>query len=131
MTANGHIGGEPTDPAVRYLACRTCILTCNTARCLALLEETRLVNDHDRIIGGEVFYDILSHDIAKCVCVPTSATQNGLLPSRTGIIGRLSTHPTCLTPLVTQQVVQEKVRRGCNALLRKQSAHASFYVAQR
>ncbi len=49
MTANGDIGGEHTDLAVRYLASRTCILTCNTARCLALLEEARLINDQNRI----------------------------------------------------------------------------------
>lgn len=108
MAANGHIGGEHTDLAVRYLASRTCILTCNTARCLALLEKARLVDDQDRIICGEVFDNILSHDVAKSVRVPTPATQNGLLPPRAGITGRLSPHPTCLTPLVTQQAVQEK-----------------------
>ncbi|OWK25953.1 hypothetical protein AJ87_48910 [Rhizobium yanglingense] len=99
----------------------------NTARCLALLEEARLIDDQDRIVCGEVFYNILSHDVAKSVRVPMPATQNGLLPSRAGITGRLGAHPTCLTPLVTQQ----KVRRCCNSLLRKQSPHTSLHVTQR
>jgi hypothetical protein len=85
----------------------------------------------DRIICGEVFYNILSHDVATSVRVPAPALQNGLLPPRAGITGRLSTHPTGLMPLTTQQAVQEKVRRCCNSLLRKQSAHASLHGAQR
>ncbi len=102
MAANGHIGGEYTDLTVRYLASRTCILTGNTTRCLALLEEACFVDDQDRIIRCEVFYDILSYDVAQLIRIPTPATQNGLLPPRAGITGRLSMHPTCLAPLVTQ-----------------------------
>ena len=101
MTPDGHIVVEHTDLAVRYLGRRTCILTCNTTLCLAQLEEARLINDQNRIIRGEVFYNILSNDVAKWVCIPTPAAQNGLLPPRAEITGLLSMHPTRLALLVT------------------------------
>ncbi len=44
------------------------------------------MDDQDRIISGEVFYNALWHDVAKCVRVSALATQNVLLVMRRGML---------------------------------------------
>jgi len=57
------IGRKDADLAVGDLARRAGVLTSDAARGLALLEKTRLVDHQHRIRVGQVFHDIVAHDV--------------------------------------------------------------------
>jgi hypothetical protein len=57
------IGRKHPDLAVGDFARRAGVLTSDTARGLALLEETRLVDHQHRIRVGQDFQDIVVHDV--------------------------------------------------------------------
>ena len=90
MTASRHIAGENTDLAVRDLARRSGVLALVTVRCLALLEKSGLIDEQSRIVCGEVFDNIIPHDVAQGLRVPPPTAQNGLLPPRSWITGLLT-----------------------------------------
>ena len=78
------ITGENADLAIRDLARRARVLTPDAAGSLALFQEPRLVDDENRIVVGQRLQRIMAHDVAQRISVPEAATQNGLLPPRTG-----------------------------------------------
>ncbi len=63
MAVPRHVAGEHANLTVRDLARRTRILPCHSARCLALLQKTRLVDHQHRIIVRQRFQRIIPHDI--------------------------------------------------------------------
>src|SRR5450631_758393 len=85
MTVARHVGGEDADLAVRDLARRTRILPRHPAGGLALLEKAGLVDHQHRIVIRQMLNDIIADDIAQTISIPIPATQDRLLPPRTGI----------------------------------------------
>lgn len=94
MTVLRNIGGKDADLAIGDLARRAGILTRDTARGLALLEKTGLVDHQHRILGTEHLNDRVVHDISQGVGIPPTLAEDRLLPLRTRIAGRFGAHPT-------------------------------------
>lgn len=67
-------------------------------RMSCLLEEAPLIADQDRINGG-----FLQHTLARCRKTIRLPTPPPSIAATDRDTGWLSPHPTCLTPLVTQQ----------------------------
>jgi len=98
---------EHANLAVRDLARRAGVLPPHATGCPALLEKSGLINDQNRIIGGECLDDIVAHKVAQGVSIPTSTAQNGLLTPWARITRSLRAHPSGLAPLIAQQPIQE------------------------
>ena len=96
MPTSRHIGGEHANLAVRYLAGRTGILTCDATRRFALFEETGLIDNQNRVICGEVLGNILSRKAAQPIRVPAPTAQNGLPPPGARVSGGFRTHQPVL-----------------------------------
>ena len=96
MAVARHIGGEHADLAIGDLAGRTGVLPADAAGRLALLEKTGLIDDQNRIIGRQVLDDIVPHDVAQRIRVPSATAQNGLLTPWPRIASRLRAHPSGL-----------------------------------
>src|SRR5208337_4435553 len=126
VTARRDIAGEDADLAVGDLARRTRILPRDAAGRLALLQEPRLVDDENSVVVGQRFERVIAHDVAQRVSVPLAATQNGLLPPRTGIARGFRPHPAGLAPLLAKQTLQKILRRPRNARLREQRRHPTL-----
>ena len=131
MAAARHVGGEHSDLAIGDLARRSGVLTADTAGRAALLEEASLVDDQHRIISRQVLDDIVPHDVAQRIRVPSATAQNGLLAPRPRIASRLRAHPAGLAALIAQHAVQEQTRRRCYPLLREQRPDPRFHIPQR
>ena len=71
MTVARNVGGEHADLAVRDLARRTGVLTRHSARRLALLEKAGLVDHQHRIVIRQMLDDIVAHDVAQRIGIPT------------------------------------------------------------
>ena len=121
-----HIGGEDADLAVGDLARRARVLARNSARRLALLQKTGLVDDQNRILISQRFQRVIAHHVAQGIRVPSPPAQDRLLPPRTGIARRFRAHPARLAPLVPQQPVEEQARRGRHPLLRNNGRIRAF-----
>src|ERR1700721_326751 len=102
MTVARHVGGEDADLAVRDLAGGTSVLPRHPARCLALLEKAGLVDHQHRIVIRQMLDDIVAHDVAQRIGVPTPATEGRLLSPWAGIASRLRAHPAGLALLVSE-----------------------------
>lgn len=111
------IAGEDADLAVRDLARRARILTRDAAGRLALLQETRLVDDEDRVVVGERLQRIVADNVAQSVRVPLRTPEDRLLSPRTRIARCFRPHPTSLAPLFAQQAVEKMLRLPNNAIL--------------
>src|SRR5436853_4032272 len=103
MTVARNVGCENTDLAVRDLARRTSVLPRHSARRLALLEKTGLIDHEDRVIVRQMLDDIIADDIAQGIRIPIPATQDRLLPPRAGIASCLRAHPTGFALLISQK----------------------------
>jgi hypothetical protein len=126
-----HIGGEHPDLAIGDLACRAGVLPADATGRAALLEETGLVDDQHRIISRQVLDDIVPHDVAQRIRVPSATAQNGLLAPRPRITSRLRAHPSGLAALIAQHAVQEQTRRRCDPRLREQRPDPRLHIPQR
>src|ERR1700682_1518041 len=103
MTGGRHVRGGAAEPAVRDIAGGTSVLPRHPARRLALLEKAGLVDHEDRIVIRQMLDDIIADDIAQTISIPIPATQDRLLPPRTGIASCLRAHPTGLSLLISEQ----------------------------
>jgi hypothetical protein len=103
----GHVGREHPDLAVGDLAGRAGVLARDAAGRPALLEEAGLVLDQHGIPVGQALDRVIAHEVAERICLPAAAAEEGLLPPRAGIAGRLGPHPAGLAPLRPEQGVQE------------------------
>ena len=101
MTVARHVGGEDADLAVRDLACGTSILPRHSARRFALLEKAGLVDHEHRIVIRQLLDDRIADDIAQTISIPIPATQDRLLPPRTGIASclRITSNRSCVAHL--------------------------------
>src|SRR5450432_1304444 len=102
ITVARHVGGEDADLAVRDLAGGTSVLPRHSAGGLALLEKAGLVDHQHRIVIGQMLNDIVAYDVAQAIGIPIPATQDRLLPPRTGIASGLRAHPTGLALLISE-----------------------------
>jgi len=59
---------------------------------IVLLRETGLIDDQHRVIRGEMFDGIVSHDVAQGIRIPPTAPQDRLLPPWSGVASRLDAH---------------------------------------
>ena len=107
MAMTRHIGGEHTDLAIGDLARRARVLPRHTARRLALLQKTGLVDDQNRVLIGKRFQRVFAHDVAQGIRIPPPAAQDRLLTPWAGIARRLRAHPARLARLVAQQARPE------------------------
>ena len=98
----GNMGRKDADLAVCDLASRASVLTAYAAGGRALLEESGLVDDQHRIVGGERLHHIITHNVAKRIRIPPATAEDRLLPPRSRITDRLGAHPPGLASLVTQ-----------------------------
>jgi hypothetical protein len=117
MAALRDIAGEDADLAIRDLARRARILTRDAAGRLALFQETRLVDDEDRVGVGERFQRIVADDVAQSVHVPLRTPEDRLLSPRPRIARCFRPHPTSLAPLFPQQAVEKMLGRPNKAIL--------------
>jgi hypothetical protein len=83
-------------------------LPAHAAGRLALLQEPSLIDHKDRVVIGQRFERIITHDIAQIVGIPPAPSQDGLLPPWAGIARRFGSHPTRLATLIAQQAVKKK-----------------------
>ena len=67
----GNVGGENADLAVRDLARRTRILPRYAARRFALLQKAGFIDYQHRIIVSQMLDNIIAHQIAQCIGIPT------------------------------------------------------------
>ena len=126
-----NVGGENADLAVRDLARRAGILPRYAARGFALFQKAGFVDHQHRIIAGEALDNIVAHQIAQRVRVPTVSAQKFLLPPRTRIARGLRAHPSGLAPLLAKQPVDKQAGARRRPLLRKQRTHPSLHVPKR
>lgn len=89
--ARNAVGGDP-DPAVDDLASRTHGLTCGAAR-RPLLGGAGLADDQHGIVVGRVLHDIVAHDLAEGIRLPSAPPQDGLPAPRGRIARRLGARP--------------------------------------
>src|SRR6266849_5549665 len=75
--------------------------------------------------------DIIAHDIAQGIGVPSPTTQNCLLPPWTRIASRLRSHPTGFALLISEQTFQEKTCIRRNTLLREQRTYPLLDLSKR
>jgi len=125
MAVARDIGSEHANLAIGNLTGRTGVLPRYAARRFALLEEAldplrgSSINNQHRIIVREMLNDILAHQVAQCIGIPSIPAEKRLLPPRTRIASCLGAHPPRLTPFITKQAVQEQSRVDCRTSLRK------------
>src|SRR5450631_4124903 len=117
VTVARNVGGEDADLAVRDLARGTSVLPRHAARRLALLEKAGLVDHEDRIVIRQMLDDVIADDIAQAISIPIPATQDRLLPPRTGIASRLRAHPTGFALLISEQTFQKQACIRRNTIL--------------
>jgi hypothetical protein len=65
----------------------------------ALFQKTRFINDQNRIGNCEILDDIVAHNIAQRIAIPSAATQNSLLTPGSRIARSLCPHPPGLATL--------------------------------
>src|SRR6266849_10003814 len=75
--------------------------------------------------------DIIAHDIAQGIGVPSPTTQNCLLPPWTRIASRLRSHPTGFALLISEQTFQEQTCIRRNTLLREQRTYPLLDLSKR
>ena len=131
MAMTRNIGGEHADLAVRNLACRTGVLPRHAARRLTLLEKASLIDDEDRIVICQMLDDIVAHDIAQAIGIPTPATKDRLLPPWTRIASRLRAHPTGLALLIAEQTLQKQACVPRNTFLPEQRTYPLLHLTKR
>src|SRR5271155_1111718 len=131
MTVARHVGGEDADLAVRDLAGGTSVLPRHPARRLALLEKAGLVDHQHRIVIRQMLDDIIADDIAQTISIPIPATQDRLLPPRTGIASCLRTHPTGLALLISEQAFQKQACIPRNTILIEQRTYPLLDLTKR
>src|SRR6266481_77785 len=131
MTVARNVGSEDPDLAVGDLARRTSVLPRHSARRLALLEKTGLVDHQDRVIVRQMLDDIIADDVAQGIRIPIPATQDRLLPPRAGIASRLRAHPTGLALLVSKKTFQKQARILRNTLLPEQWTYPLLDLTKR
>src|SRR6202521_5633718 len=119
------------DLAVRDLACRTSVLPRHSARRLALLEKAGLVDHEHRIVIRQMLDDIIADDIAQTISIPIPATQDRLLPPRTGIASCLRAHPTGLALLISEQAFQKQACIPRNTILIEQRTYPFLDLTKR
>src|ERR1019366_5127997 len=123
MTVARHVGSEDADLAVRDLTRGTSVLPRHAARRLALLQKAGLVDHEDRIVIRQMLDHIIADDIAQGISIPIHATQDRLLPPRTGIASRLRAHPTGFALLISEQTFQEQACIRRNTILIEQRTY--------
>src|ERR1700688_111993 len=131
MTVTRNVGSEDSDLAVRDLACGTSVLPRHSARRLALLEKAGLVDHEDRIVIRQMLDDIIADDISQSISIPIPATQDRLLPPRTGIASRLRAHPAGFALLISEQTVQKQACIRRNTLLLEQRTYPFLDLTKR
>src|ERR1700741_4207395 len=131
MTVARHVGGEDADLAVRDLAGGTSALPRHPARSLAFLEKAGLVDHEHRIVIRQMLDDIIADDIAQTISIPIPATQDRLLPPRTGIAGCLRSHPTGLALLISEQAFQTQACLPPNPILIEQRTYPFLELPKR
>src|SRR5271165_2572670 len=75
--------------------------------------------------------DIVAHNVAQRIRIPSATAQKRLLPPRTRIASRFGAHPSGLPPLITKQPIQEQARARRDALLSEQRPHPTLHIPQR
>lgn len=128
MAVPRDISREHPDLAIGDLARRPRILTRHPARRLALLQESGRVDHQHRVRIGQRPLGIVADNVAQCIRIPAAAAQNGLLPLRTRIAGRLGAHPARLA-LLAEQTVQKPLRRR-RKLPAKHRSHPRLHIRQ-
>ena len=131
VTVTRHIGGEDADLTIGDLARRTRVLARNSARRLALLQKTGLVDDQNRILISQRFQRVIAHDVAQRIRVPPPAAEDRLLTPRTGIARRFRAHPAGLARFVPQKSVEKLSCRGRHPLLTEQATYPRLHIPQR
>jgi hypothetical protein len=63
--------------------------------------------------------DILAHQVAQRISIPSVSAQKRLLPPRTRIAGRLGSHPSRLASFIAKNAIQEQSCVYRRTLLRK------------
>src|ERR1700682_3120201 len=119
-----------TSPIV-LVGCGTSILPRYSARRLALLEKAGLVDHDDRIVIRQMLNDIIADDIAQAISIPIPATQDRLLPPRTGIASRLRAHPTGFALLISEQAFQKQACIRRNTILIEQRTYPFLDLTKR
>ena len=101
MAVARHVAAEHADLALGDLARRALILPADTARSLALLQEAGLIDHEDRIVIGQRFKRIITHDIAQIVGIPpaTALKWPADARGRDRRQPRLASSPSCGVPL--------------------------------
>src|SRR5258708_35080737 len=123
LTRAGNKSSEDAALQVRDLPRRTSVLPRHSARRLALLEKTGLVDHQHRIVIGQMLDDIIAYDIAQGISIPVPAAQDRLLTPWARIASRLRPHPTGLAALVSEQTFQKKACILRNTLLPEQRTY--------
>src|SRR5258706_3836005 len=131
MTVARNVGRKNADLAVRDLARRTSVLPRHSARRLALLEKTGLIDHEDRVIVRQMLDDIIADDIAQGIRIPIPATQDRLLPPRPGIASCLRAHPTGFALLISKKTFQKQARILRNTLLPEQRTYPLLDLTKR
>ena len=93
-----------------------------------MLQETSLIQDQHRIRIPQGLDDVVTHNVAQSIGIPTAATENGLLAPRAGISRGFRPHPTRLAPLRSEQAVQEQPRRSRHAFLNEKGPQSLLHV---
>src|SRR5450756_2101375 len=75
--------------------------------------------------------DIIADDIAQAISIPIPATQDRLLPPRTGIASRLRAHPTGLALLISEQAFQKQACIRRNTILIEQRTYPFLDLTKR
>src|ERR1035437_5080477 len=131
VTVARNVGGEDADLAVRDLARGTSVLPRHAARRLALLEKAGLVDHEDRFIIRQMLDDVIADDIAQAISIPIPATQDRLLPPRTGIASCLRAHPTGFALLISEQAFQKQACIRRNTILIEQRTYPFLDLTKR
>src|SRR6266478_2345178 len=131
MTVARYVGSEDANLAVRDLACGTSVLPRHPARRLALLEKAGLVDHQHRIVVRQMLDDIIADNITQAIRIPIPATQDRLLPPRTGIASCLRAHPTGFALLISQQTFQKQASIRRNTILIEQRTYPFLDLTER
>src|SRR5450756_2037319 len=75
--------------------------------------------------------DIIADDIAQAISIPIPATQDRLLPPRTGIASRLRAHPTGFALLISEQAFQKQACIRRNTILIEQRTYPFLDLTKR
>jgi hypothetical protein len=103
----GRVRQEHSDLAVLDPPSRPAILTLHRDRAGALLEESGLVHDQNRVRMPKVLHDQIAQLVTDRIGIPHDVTQQPLHPRRAAMPGMLGQPPTVLTLQRRQQPDQE------------------------